>query len=91
MALDLYCWLAYRLHVLPRARPVSWSALKAQFGTGFRRLDHFRPVFLENLELATAVYPDAKVEVGERGLTLLPSKAPVAPKLIAIKGGKDSR
>jgi hypothetical protein len=33
MALDLYCWLAYRLHVLPGARAVSWSALKAQFGT----------------------------------------------------------
>lgn len=91
MALDLYCWLAYRLHVLPGARPVSWSALKAQFGTGFRRLDHFRPVFLENLELSTAVYPDAKVEVSERGVTLLPSRPPIAPKLVAIRGGKDPR
>ena len=89
MALDLYCWLSYRLHVLPGARPVSWTALKAQFGTGFRRLDHFRPVFLENLDLAMAVYPAAKVDVTERGVTLQPSAAPVAPKLIAVRGGKD--
>ena len=88
MALDLYCWLAYRLHVLPGHRAVSWGALKAQFGTGFRRLDHFRPVFLENLELALAVYPDAQVTVGDRGVTLLPSKSPVAPKLIAVKSGR---
>lgn len=86
MALDLYCWLAYRLHVLPGIRSVSWSALKAQFGTAFRRLDHFRPVFLENLELAKAVYPDAQVELTDHGVNLLPSRAPVAPKLFALRG-----
>lgn len=91
MALDLYCWLAYRLHVLSAPRAVSWHALKAQFGTGFQRLDHFRPVFLENLELAMAVYPEAKVELGERGVTMLPSRPPITPKLIAISGGKTSR
>ncbi len=67
---------------------MSWSALKGQFGTGFRRLDHFRPVFLENLALAMAVYPDAQVEAGERGVRLLPSRPPLAPKLVAIGGGR---
>jgi hypothetical protein len=80
MALDLYCWLAYRLHVLPGARAVSWKALKSQFGTGFSRMDHFRPTFKENLALAMAVYPDATVDVTEKGLTLQPSRPPVAPK-----------
>jgi hypothetical protein len=89
MALDLYCFLAYRLHVLPGPRAVSWSALKGQFGTGFQRIDHFRPVFLENLELAKAVYPAANVEVSERGVNLLPSRPPIAPKLIAIRGRTD--
>jgi hypothetical protein len=45
MALDIYCWLAYRLHVLRNPTPVSWRALHAQFGTGIRRLDHFRETF----------------------------------------------
>jgi hypothetical protein len=85
MALDLYCWLAYRLHVLPGERPVSWRALKAQFGTGFTRMDHFRPTFRENLALALAVYPAAVVDTTERGLILHPSRPPVAPKVSALR------
>ena len=85
MALDLYCWLAYRLHVLPGARTVSWKALKSQFGTGFSRMDHFRPTFKDNLALAMAVYPDATVDVTERGLTLQPSRPPVAPRTSLLR------
>jgi hypothetical protein len=83
MALDIYCWLAYRLHVLPGARTISWKALHAQFGGGFSRLDHFRPRFLENLQLALAVYRDARVEPGPKGLALEPSRPPVPPRLPA--------
>lgn len=83
-ALDIYCWLAYRLHALPAPRPVSWTALKAQFGKGVGRLDIFRRRFRPNLQLALAVYPAAKVEVGEAGLVLHTSRPPVAPKQIAV-------
>jgi hypothetical protein len=82
MALDIYCWLAYRLHVLPDARSVSWKALMGQFGGGYREIFHFKPRFLENLALACAVYRDAKVEVDERGLVLKPSRPPVAPRVV---------
>jgi Plasmid encoded RepA protein len=85
LALDLYCWLAYRLHVLPGARTVSWKALKGQFGAGFSRMDHFRPTFKENLALALAVYPGAHVEVTDKGVTLRPSRPPVAPKVIGSR------
>jgi hypothetical protein len=84
MALDIYCWLAYRLHVLSGERDVSWKALHAQFGGGVSRLDHFRTVFTENLNLALAVYPDAKVEVVARGLTLQPSRPPIAPRARSV-------
>jgi hypothetical protein len=80
MALDLYAWLAYRLHVLKAPTPVSWTALKGQFGTGFDSMRHFRPSFLDNLRLALAVYRSAKVEVTERGVDLFPSRPPVAPR-----------
>jgi hypothetical protein len=80
MALDIYCWLAYRLHVLSGDRDITWKALHAQFGGGVSRLDHFRAVFIENLNLALAVYPDAKVETSARGLTLQPSRPPIAPR-----------
>lgn len=90
MALDLYCWLAYRLHVLAVPRPITWKALHAQFGRGFTRLDHFRSKFLENLALALAVYPEAKVTTDVRSLTLHPSRPPVAPKVIAGVGPRST-
>lgn len=79
-ALDIYCWLAYRLHVLHRPTPISWVAIKAQFGTGVVRMGHFKTKFIDNLKLAQAVYPDAKTDVTSTGLTLYPSKPPVSPK-----------
>src|SRR3984957_3987661 len=82
MALDLYAWLAYRLHVLKAPTPVSWTALKRQFGAGFDSMRHFRPSFLDNLRLALAVYRSAKVDVTERGVDLFPSRPPVAPRQV---------
>ena len=82
MALDLYAWLAYRLHVLKAPTPVSWTALKGQFGAGFDSMRHFRPTFLDNLKLALAVYRDAKVDLTDRGVDLHPSRPPVMPKLV---------
>ena len=32
LALDVYCWLAYRLHSLSVQKTVSWKALHGQFG-----------------------------------------------------------
>jgi hypothetical protein len=77
-ALDAYAWLAYRLHSLPSPRLVPWRALMSQFGAGFSRLDNFRMRFLPNLRLALAVYPEAKVDIDERGIVLHPSRPPVA-------------
>lgn len=84
MALDLYCWLAYRLHSLSRPAPISWRALHAQFGTAVRRIDHFRDTFTEQLALAMAVYPAAKVDVTAVGLVLSPSPPPVTPRKSSV-------
>jgi hypothetical protein len=79
-AIDIYAWLAYRLHVLEKPTPVSWTSLKGQFGCAFGRMDNFRMRFLENLRLAVAVYRAARVDVGERGLLLHPAPPPVTPR-----------
>src|ERR1700712_2833234 len=70
MAIDVYCWLAYRLHSLSAPKPISWKALHAQFGRGLARLDHFRWYFTQNVHLAMAVYPEANVEIDGHGLIL---------------------
>jgi hypothetical protein len=85
MALDIYCWLSYRLHVLAAPRPVTWTALKAQFGTGYGKLAQFKYKFQPNLLLALAVYRDARIEVDERGVILHPSRPPVAPRSAALR------
>ena len=77
MALDVYCWLAYRLHSLSADKPISWAALAGQFGAGIKLRKHFKPAFTESLALAQAVYRDARVEVTETGLILKPSPPPV--------------
>jgi hypothetical protein len=84
-ALDCYLWLAYRLHALSSDRLVTWQALKGQFGTAFKELYHFKPRFTGTLALATAVYPDARIEVTQSGVILKPSRPPVAPRLIAVR------
>lgn len=83
MALDVYCWLAYRLHALKEPKPLTWAALAGQFGMGLKQRKHFRAAFSESLSLALAVYPEAKVELGPDGVTLKPSAPPVR-KLMAV-------
>lgn len=82
VALDVYCWLAYRLHSLSAPVTVSWRALHGQFGRSVARLDHFKEHFRGALQLAMSVYPDANVDEADNGggLILKPSKPPIMAK-----------
>ena len=79
LAIDVYVWLAYRLHSLSRLTPLSWTAIHGQFGGGFRAVRHLKPVFLDALRLALAVYPEAWIDVCEEKLVLHPSP-PAVPR-----------
>jgi len=78
MVIDVYIWLAYRLHSLKRDVDVGWPALYSQFGSGFKLIRKFRMHFVECLELALAAYPEARVSIDEHGITLHPSRPPIA-------------
>ena len=78
MSLDIYVWLAWRCHQLGKLTPISWPAIHAQFGAGFKAIKHFKPSFVEALSAATAAYPEARVEVGESGVMLHPARPPLA-------------
>lgn len=78
MSLDIYVWLAWRLHQLRRDMPISWPAVHAQFGTGYKLVRQFKPRFVEALAAAVAAYPGARVSVDEKGVVLRPSKPPIA-------------
>lgn len=86
MAIDGYIWLAYRLHSLTKTTPVTWPAVHAQFGAGFKAIRQMKPVFVDALNLALAVYPEAQVDIETTGLSLHPSP-PAVPKLEARRLG----
>ena len=78
MVIDVYIWLAYRLHSLTRDIDVSWPALYAQFGAGFSRIRRFRAHFVDCLALALAAYPEARISVSDQYVTLYPSRPAIA-------------
>lgn len=83
-AIDIYCFLAYRLHALSAPTFVPWKGLMAQFGAGVSAPFKFRQQFRATLDLAMAVYPDAKVDVMPKGVMLHPSPPPVSPKIMSV-------
>lgn len=78
MSLDIYVWLAWRLHHLPKATTISWPALYAQFGTGFKAVRQFKPRFTEALQAALAAYPEAHVSMDDKAIVLHPARPPIA-------------
>jgi hypothetical protein len=83
MALDVYAWLAQRLHRVHPSRPqfIAWASLHLQFGQGFARVRDFRRAFLDVLDTVHAQYRAARVEADERGITLRHSPPPVKGRL----------
>ncbi|MGK7871378.1 replication protein RepA [Falsiroseomonas sp. E2-1-a20] len=86
LALDIYCWLAQRLHRVPAGKPqfVSWAALYDQFGQGYKEVRFFRRDFLNLLSQVKVVYPQARMSEEKRGLSLEHSPPPVAKRVIAL-------
>ncbi len=86
MALDVYAWLAQRLHRIPPGRPqfIPWTAAKDQFGHGYKRIRKFREVFLEALRQVRTVYPDARLDIDGHGLTLSHSRPPIPRRLLPL-------
>ena len=70
LALDIYAWLAQRLHRIPTDKPafISWAALHGQFGQGYNpaRMDKFRAVFRVALTEVLQVYRTARITQDER-------------------------
>lgn len=71
LALDIYAWLAQRLHRVPLNKPafVSWTALHGQFGQGYtgeQGVKKFRSVFKVALKQVLILYKEAKITEDER-------------------------
>jgi Plasmid encoded RepA protein len=88
MALDVYAWLAQRLHRIEQGTPqlVNWKALQEQFGWGYSTVRKFRQVFRQTLDLVLSQYRAARIELVDEGMELHHSLPPVAGRIALIPG-----
>lgn len=86
MALDIYTWLAQRLHRIPQERPqfITWAAIKDQFGQGYGRMNNFKAAFRVAMRQVLIQYQAARVEEDGPGLTLWNSPPPVPKKFFLV-------
>jgi hypothetical protein len=79
LALDIYCWLTYRMIYLKARAEIPWAALQTQFGADYATKGQgprdFKRAFLRELRKIHALYPQARVEEGKCGLVLKPSQS----------------
>jgi hypothetical protein len=78
LAIDIYCWLTYRMSYLKNATTVPWEILENQFGSNYKQTRQFKAAFLRQLRSVLVVYPECKIERAERGLVLKPSRSHIA-------------
>lgn len=84
LALDIYCWLTYRMSYLKHHTEIPWELLALQFGSDYTELRDFKKNFLWQLRKVLTVY-NAKVEEGKNGLLLMPSKSHIKAEIKTLK------
>lgn len=62
-AMDVYCWLAYRLRRLKVPVKIPYEALHPVFGREIRQLKHFKEEFKKAVIEAHKFYPEARIEL----------------------------
>jgi hypothetical protein len=77
LAIDIYIWLTYRYNSIKYATPITWKQLKWQFGANYadtnQGLSDFKTNFKKQLRNVLAVYRDAKIDVQQDVVIMLPS------------------
>jgi hypothetical protein len=86
MGLDVYCWLAQRLHRVDpkRGQFVPWTALHQQFGQGYKLIRQFRSAFLEVLKMVKTQYPASRFGIDKGGMMLGNSPPPVQRRAVLV-------
>lgn len=79
LALDIYCWLTYRMSYLKKPTEIPWPVLQLQFGANYSMTSEqgvrdFKRAFLRELKKVNVVYNDFNAENSMVGLLLKPGK-----------------
>lgn len=81
MALDIYCWLTYRVSYLKRITSIPWGALQLQFGADYQLTKqgkrNFKKAFIRELKKVLLIYTSANVDIDSDSFILKPSTSHV--------------
>src|SRR5215469_3465619 len=69
-AMDVFCWLVYRMRSVGFPVKIPYAALHPVFGGGIKLLKHFKIEFRKSMIAVHHSYPQARVELAEDHLTL---------------------
>ena len=72
MAIDIYCWLTYRMSYLNKITSIPWRILEIQFGSNYQETRLFKRAFLEQTKKVLLVYPEVKIKEDSDSLIIFP-------------------
>lgn len=76
MALDIYCWLTYRMSYLKKPCEIPWPVLQMQFGSDYavdlQGIRNFKKAFIRELKKVIIIYP-VNINEERNSLILNPS------------------
>ncbi len=86
IGLDIYAWLAQRLHRIDPRKPafIPWASLKEQFGPDYAHMNHFKAKFRVALRQVLSRYLTARIELDGKGMTARNSPPPVPKRLVLL-------
>jgi hypothetical protein len=90
MGLDIYAWLAQRLHRIDPRKPafIPWTSLKEQFGPDYTKMFNFKREFRHTLAQVLRRYQTARIELDDKGITARTSPPPVGKRFMLLNGAK---
>jgi hypothetical protein len=86
LGLDIYAWLAQRLHRIDPRKPafIPWASLKEQFGPDYDRMNDFKRRFRIALKQVLSRYEKACIALDDRGMTARTSPPPVGKRMSVL-------
>jgi len=83
LAIDIYCWLTFRMSYLRKKTSILWETLQLQFGSDYSFTPQgkrdFKKAFIRELKKVHVLYTDPKLTTNSEYLILEPSKPHIKP------------
>lgn len=87
LAIDIYCWVTYRMSYLRNPSVIPWELLQMQFGSNYAQTAQgkrdFKKAFLREFKKVLAIYESLHTQWDEANFHLKPSRTHVLPKPVS--------